>query len=148
MKAEKIASCNVFLRKKDILVATSARTIPGFEIIVAPVFKLRTDETPAALGQAVLDALSSYLVNVEPPGPNMNDLPNPLLKIAGCKNWGQLDRSSLNVFVTRYPDHVLVIPTRREPNRGAVHLPEQAISCEVSPAVVGDAVARAAALSS
>ena len=74
---KKIPSCSVFIRKKDILVASLARTTAGFEIIVDPVFKLG-GESALAIGQAVLESIKAYQVDVSSPGPDMAKLPNPL----------------------------------------------------------------------
>jgi hypothetical protein len=145
---KKIASCNVFFRKKDILVASSARTTAGFEIITDPVFKLERSQSAQAIGQVVLESMNAYRIDVPPPGPDMNSMPNPLLDIAGCRSWTQLDKSSINVMVNRYPDFVVAVPTQRDVGGGAKHLNEIAIECEATVEKVGEAVLKAAALSS
>ena len=138
------ASCDVFIRDKDILVASSARTIPGFDIIVDPVFKLARNEPATAVGKAVLEALRAYRVGVPAPGPDMGKMPNPLLKLAGCRSWGQLDRASINVLINLCADYVLAIPTHKELNRGFSHLNELAVKCDLTARAIGDAVMNAA----
>lgn len=145
---DKIASCNVFFRKKDILVASSARTTAGFEIITDPVFKLEIPQSPLRIGEVVLESMKAYRLDAPPPGPDMNEMPNPLLEIAGCRSWAQLDRSSVNVMVNRFPDFIIAVPTRRELGRGVRHLNDLAIKSETTGEKVGEAVLKAASLSS
>ena len=134
------SSCNVFVRKSHILVASSAQTISGIELIVDPVFELAVDATPSEIGRAALDSFSVYKAGVPDPGPDLAKMPNAILKASGCRSWGQFDRTSLNVFLTRHSDAVTVIPTRRAAEGGSTHLPDQSIRCEASAESIGGAV--------
>lgn len=142
-----MSSCNVFVRSADTLIVASARTKPGFEIDAAPVFKLAANEAPVAIGKAVLEALNSYRVNVNPP-PSNAAASSPLLQIAGAKGWSQLERVSRNILVVLEAGQVSAIPTRHDPEGGFTHMRELAISCKPIDEEIGIAIARAALLCS
>jgi hypothetical protein len=144
---KEIPSCSVFIRKKDILVASLARTAAGFEIITDPVFKL-VGESAFGVGKAVLECIKTYQVDVASPGPGMAKLPNPLLRIAGCKSWSQLEKRSLNVLVNLDSESISAIPTRHEVGGGFSHLNDLVVKCEMNAEEVGHAVLKAASLSS
>jgi len=134
------ASCNVFIRKNHILVASSAQTVAGIELIVDPVFELSVNATTGEIGRAVLDSFAAYKVGVPDIGPDPANMPNAILKASGCRDWGQLDRTSLNIFLTGHSDAVTVIPTRRAVESGSTHLRDQSIKCEVSAESIGEAI--------
>ena len=141
-----VLSCNVFIRKSDVIVATSARTTHGFEIIAEPVFKVANDAPEGAIGTAVLEALRAYQVNVLPPSPDMSTKPSTLLRIAGYRNWGQLDKGSLNVVVEGDSDWLTLIPTQREPEGGVSHLNALAVKCRLTAEAIELALRKAGAL--
>ena len=134
------SSCNVFVRESHILVASSAQTISGIELIVDPVFELAVDATPSEIGQAALDSFSAYKVGVPDVGPDVAKMPNAVLKASGCRSWGHLDRSSLNLFLTLHSDAVTVIPTRRAAEGGSTHLRDRSIGCNANAESIGEAV--------
>jgi len=139
------SSCNVFVRKRHILVASAARTLAGFELIVDPIFELPVAATPSEIGQAALDAFAAYKIRVPNPGPDLANQPNAILRASGCRSWSQLDKSSRNVFLVRYPDTVVVIPTSQAPEGGVNHLNDQSIKCAAGARDIGEAVQMALA---
>ena len=144
---KKIPSCNVFVRKKDILVASLARTTAGFEIVIDPVFKI-IGRSALSVGRAVLESIQAYQVDVPSPGPDFTKSANPLLKIAGCKSWSQLEKASINVLVNLDSECIWAIPTRHEIEGGFGHLNGLAVKCEMNAEEIGQAVLKAASLSS
>jgi len=141
-------SCAVYIRKEGMFVVSAAMTTHGFEIDDMPVTKLAAaEQTEVAIGKAVLKALDAYRKNVSPPGPNGRQ-PDPVLQFVGAKSWGQLERSSLNVFIKDESGSIRAVPTRRSPKGGYVHLEELAVHCRAIPEEIGVAVRKAVQLCS
>lgn len=140
-------SCNVFVSKNQVIVATVAMTTHGFEIDSEPVYRLLADVSNSDLGKAVLNALRSYRKDVSPPGPDTSAQESPVLRLAGFRRWSQLERISRNVFVEQQNDRLKAIPTTRPHEGGFVHQNALAVECGLTPEEIGKAVREASSRS-
>jgi hypothetical protein len=136
-------SCVVYLRETEIVVVSNAMTTHGFEIDDLPITRLTAAQFDSVLGDAILEALGRYRTNVLPPGPRGRQ-PDPVLKFVGVRTWGQLERSTRNIFVTEELGSITAIPTRRIQKGGYDFLYEFAVRSSTVPVDIGLALSQAA----
>ena len=136
-------SCRVYLRRNEILVVSAAMTTHGFEIDDEPVSRLIKGFDD--VGDAVLRALSVYRSRVTPPGPEGRQQ-DPILRFAGVKTWGQLERTSRSLFVEEDAGSICIVPTRHSPEGGYEHLNQLKVCCRALPEEIRAAIREAAQL--
>lgn len=139
-------TCGVYATESDLFVVSMAKTVPGFELDVEPMFKTSRKDQAAAIGQLVVAALDSYREGVPAPDPR-GKVPSPLLQFAGFRSWKALEKAALNVLISRNGARVTVVPTARQPRGGYAHKPDLAISATAEPGAIGQAVEKALSLS-
>ena len=139
---KRIKSCGVFLSVDTIYVVAASRTVPGFEIDSEPVFKLDRHCPPPSLGNAVLDALKAYRMDVAPPGPSSKRM-SPFLKQTGKKSWRQLEENTLHASVSLDGATIQIIPTERDARLGGYsHRPDLARECSLDDQDIGTTLLR------
>lgn len=136
----RIKSCGVFFMRSTIYVVASARTIPGFEISVEPIFELNRSSPAADLGEAIISALNSYRMDMPPPSPRGVNR-SLVLRSFNMKSWRQLERAALYIHVTLDDEIVGVMPATRDAKRGGyIHRPNEAAQCAFRSEEIGKTV--------
>ena len=139
-------TCGVYATENDLFVVSMAKTVPGFELDVEPMYKTSRKDQAAAIGQLVVAALDAYREGVPAPDPR-SKVPSPLLQFAGFRSWKALEKAALNLLISRNGARVTVMPTARQPRGGYAHKPDLAISATAEPGAIGHAVEQALSLS-
>jgi hypothetical protein len=140
---KRIRSCGVYFFPDAVYVVALARTVPGFEIHSEPVLKVNRDAGPACFGDAVVAALDSYRLDIDPPDPRSKNV-GPLLKRTGLRSWKQLEKKAVHVSVSLDRGKVQVIPSMRDRQHGGyAYRPDLACECAPTPGEIGATMLRA-----
>ena len=139
-------ACEVYFRGDTVFVNAMAQTVPGFLIRSGPMFKLKREDSPAAWGEAVLNALHAFREGV-PMSEAPRTVSQEFLDFSGVKSWNTFTRGALHLSIAYDGRDVSVIPTTRA-HGGFDHLTDRAVRCPPEPQAAGEALLEALPLCS
>jgi hypothetical protein len=142
--------CATELKRRDgwYLHAISKTTI-GVGMETPPRIKLDLKATEAALGEAVLEALSGSKVGV--PHPSREEMEEflPMLDLAGVKTWAAFARHASNVQISADADWLIFEPWKNAGAKGGF-IPfsgeKVRVRADAPTAAIGEALKKAMAL--
>lgn len=141
--------CVVHELRKRIVVAPFAATVHKVFIIQQPLAVLSTDADDAALGGAVLEALSHWRTDIPHPefGAWDREL-RPFLRAFKIRSWSEFSRRGRIVGVEHEESSLKLVPQKRESHEGYTRLEDRTITLppDASPEAIGRGVREALAL--
>jgi hypothetical protein len=134
-----------FKRADGFYFGSSSQTTVGVWIGSPPELKLEVNATAAAIGDAVIQVIHASKSPVPHPS-NWDDLPNPMLDLAGVKSWRAFEKGAKCCSLEMENEELRLIPHRRlGPNRGFEPILNATVevSSHSTPEQIGAAIATA-----
>lgn len=135
---------DVFFDNKTVFVISSVSTPEGIYVSSDPKLKLRSDDGPLRIGQAIMSCLDHPVDQISYPdveGRKM--LTQDLLRFLDKKSWNQFARSARLVSVSKTKDNrVKIVPHYRGEQSAFFPQPERAILCANAASSIGEAALR------
>ena len=113
-------SAGLYARGGKYFVHPFSRTTAGVLLGDKPVIVLYDTVSAGELGNAVLESLKRYRINIPHPHPSeFGKLPQPILEAAGIKSWSTFSKGALACTIFSAPTELTITPSQREGFRGA-----------------------------
>ena len=108
-------SAEAYRRENGLFIHSDSRSTTGLWVIAEPFIRLTVDEDPAAVGRAIVKALSASRDGVPHPPPS-GELFSPMLLLAEVPSWEDFVKEALSVSVGRDDGWLTFSPSRYEPS--------------------------------